>query len=180
MTTKHFSEADLLETYYLQPGESMPVMMHLADCRDCAARYEKLEQKLRGHACSTSASDRERPETFWKRQRISITRSIEKQNHRHATIARTLRVAAAALLAFVLGGALVYKSLQRELPKQPVAAPQVASTAQGSVPEATPKPNDDTLDHDAWQSDELREFHSVVEWESWVPDAKARKGASSL
>src|SRR6266487_4432284 len=43
----HFSEADLLETYYLQPGESMPVMMHLAVCDECAAKYERLERKLR-------------------------------------------------------------------------------------------------------------------------------------
>ena len=45
--SKHFSEAELLETYYTQPGESMPVMMHLASCSDCAARYERLERKLR-------------------------------------------------------------------------------------------------------------------------------------
>ena len=44
---KHYSEADLLETYYTQPGESMPVMMHLAGCHDCAARYQRLAQKLR-------------------------------------------------------------------------------------------------------------------------------------
>ena len=26
---KHYSEADLLETYYTQPGQSMPVMMRI-------------------------------------------------------------------------------------------------------------------------------------------------------
>src|SRR5213082_3253280 len=55
MTMKtHYTEADLLETYYLQPGESMPVMMHLAQCSECSVRYEKLERKLREVAsCET-------------------------------------------------------------------------------------------------------------------------------
>ena len=44
---KHFSEADLLETYYTEPGQSMPVMMHLAECKECAARYARLDRKLR-------------------------------------------------------------------------------------------------------------------------------------
>ena len=43
----HFSEADLLETYYTRPGESMPVMMHLANCSECAERYERLDKKMR-------------------------------------------------------------------------------------------------------------------------------------
>ena len=57
--TKHYSEADLLETYYMQPGQSLPVMMHLAECNDCAARYERLEHKLREAAsCHTTTSRR--------------------------------------------------------------------------------------------------------------------------
>ena len=66
----HYSEADLLETYYMQPGASMPVMMHLADCSDCAARYERLEKKVRG--LSACAHD-DKPETFWARQRLMIS-----------------------------------------------------------------------------------------------------------
>jgi hypothetical protein len=34
--------------------------------------------------------------------------------------------------------------------------------------------------HDAWQSDELKDFHNVVEWESWVPDNKTSSQGSSL
>ena len=50
----HFTEADLLETYYMEPGASMPIMMHLAKCTDCAARYERLDRKLREAAvCHT-------------------------------------------------------------------------------------------------------------------------------
>lgn len=52
----HFTEADLLETYYTAPGESLPVMMHLADCESCAATYDKLQKKMGfarecAHAC---------------------------------------------------------------------------------------------------------------------------------
>src|SRR5664279_1713423 len=105
---KHYSEADLLETYYTQPGESMPVMMHLASCRDCAARYERLEQKLRQAAsCNT-----DKPATFWTRQRLQIMRRVDTQHAHAATAARTLRVAAAAILAFFLGGAVVYETIQ--------------------------------------------------------------------
>ena len=171
MTTKHFTEAELLETYYLQPGESMPVMMHLADCRDCAARYERLERKLR----ESASCERERPETFWKRQRIAITRTIAAQNQQHAAKTRTFRVAAAAMLAFFLGGAVVYKSLQPQ-----IAHPAQTMTANATVT-APPPAHDDVLEHDPWQSDELRDFHNVVQWESWVADSKtSKKGSSSL
>src|SRR5260370_20835893 len=105
---KHFNEAELLETYYTQPGESMPVMMHLANCNECAARYERLEQKLRQAAsCNT-----DKPDTFWARQRLQIMRRVNAQQVNAATAARTLRVAAAAILAFFLGGALVYETIQ--------------------------------------------------------------------
>jgi hypothetical protein len=55
---QHYSEADLLETWYTAPGESMPVMMHLADCPECAERWERLDLKIR----SLAACPEERPE----------------------------------------------------------------------------------------------------------------------
>lgn len=156
----HFSEADLLETYYTQPGESMPVMMHLAKCSECAARYERLDRKMR----ETASCHMEKPDTFWSRQRISIQRRIAGQGAQKASIARTLRIAAALALAFFLGGAVVYKSVEPEIhtPPAPVASYQSPVTSHQL------KRNDDLLLHDAWQSDELKEFHSVVQWESWV------------
>jgi hypothetical protein len=45
---RHYTEADLLETWYMKPGEAMPVMMHLAECADCASRWETINRKLRG------------------------------------------------------------------------------------------------------------------------------------
>jgi len=156
---QHYSEADLLETYYAQPGASMPVMMHLADCAECAARYERLEQKIRGLA----ACEHDKPETFWSRQRISIMRRIEAR--RSLSLARIMRVAAAAVFVLALGGFITWrvKNQAVESPNHRVAATQ---TAQATVP------LDDwetrRLDDSPWQSDELNEFHSMVAWESWV------------
>ena len=167
---KHFSEADLLETYYMQPGESMPVMMHLAACSECAARYERLERKLReAAACHT-----EKPDTFWTRQRLQIMRRIDAQQRACASARRTLRVAAAAILAFFLGGAVVYETRQaRRISRRR------SSTAAPVAAQPAPAPSAADI-HDAWQSEELKDFHNVVEWESWVPDSKTTPRGSSL
>ena len=163
--TKHFSEAELLETHYTQPGDSMPVMMHLASCADCAAKYERLEKKLRGLASCAP----EKPQTFWTRQRLSIVRGIDARRGQLDTAARTWRVAAALVLAFMLGGMVVYKSVEPGL-KAPVVVVQKA------VPVAA-KPAEEPA-HDAWQADELREFHGMVEWESWVDSNNVNDGSS--
>ena len=87
MMKTHYSEADLLETHYMQPGESMPVMMHLASCELCAARYNALERKLRASAsCGT-----EKHETFWTRQRMLIQRRIADGRERAASRAQVSR-----------------------------------------------------------------------------------------
>ena len=176
--TKHFSEAELLETYYTQPGESMPVMMHLANCQECAARYERLEKKLRQAAsCST-----EKPATFWTRQRLQIMRRVGTQQAHASLAARTLRVAAAAILAFLLGGAVVYEAIQpAPQPAHPTALSTPMSSRVAAPVNPTPSATTDSDAHDAWQSDELKDFHNVVEWEAWVPDGKAAaNGGKSL
>lgn len=160
----HFSEADLLETYYMQPGESMPVMMHLAACTDCAARYERLERKLR----EAAACPIEKPETFWSRQRLSIMRSIAAQPARFARVAAFGRIAATAALAFVLGGAVVYHEVNR---------PGTIAVIQ---PEINPTIEDMHAPINPWQSEELQQFHDVVQWESWVGDTPANGGDDSL
>ena len=95
---------------------------------------------------------------------MSIQRRIAGQRAQKMSIARTLRIAAALALAFFLGGAVVYKSVEPEIQTPP---PSVARS-QMPVPSHELKRNDDLLLHDAWQSDELKDFHSVVQWESWV------------
>ena len=151
----HYTEADLLETYYTQPGESMPVMMHLANCSECAAKYEKLERKLRDlGSCDTL----DRPDTFWTRQRHLIMRGIAAQKHETRHVVRTLRVAAAAAFAFFMGGAVMYEAMkpapQPELLK-PIHRAHIVAPASD----------------DPWDSAQLKSLHSVVQWEAWVESA---------
>ncbi len=165
--TKHFSEADLLETYYMQPDEAAPVIAHVNNCNECQDRYRRLAQKLR----DVAACPAEKPATFWTRQRLMIMRTIENARRQSERTARTLRIAAAAVLAFFLGGAVVYKSVEPSL-----KSPAVVMSQQTAAPAASS--DDLQLPRDPWQSDELKDFGTVVQWESWVADAK--KGASSL
>ena len=161
---KHSSEADLLETYYMQPDEASSIIAHVNDCHECQERYRRLAQKLRDIA----ACPPEKPATFWTRQRLMIMRAVDNVRLHSERAARVGRMAAAAMLAFLLGGVVVYKTVQ---PKAPV----VVVTQQTAAPVA---PSDDLqVPRDPWQSDELKDFGTVVQWESWV-DAKG--GRSSL
>jgi len=153
----HYSEADLLETYYMQPGESMPVMLHLATCADCAAKYERLERKLR----EVAACNTEKPDTFWMRQRHLIMRGIGARQDNLRRAIRTARIAAAAAFAFFLGGAVMYESVKPAL--TPAPAPVRRTTLRPMAK------SEDQVSRDPWESDELKDFHSVVQWESWVP-----------
>ncbi|HUR82926.1 MAG TPA: hypothetical protein VM733_19350 [Thermoanaerobaculia bacterium] len=155
----HFSEADLLETYYTRPGQSLPVMMHLADCAECAARYERLESKMRG--LSSCHRDDEKPETFWARQRISVMRKIDRRRERSAAIARVTRVAAAAMLVMVLSGLLMWKRADA-----PATRPVVNVVQTAAIDDAAAQRNLD--DSNPWQSEELKDYSSMVDWESWV------------
>ena len=156
-TTKHYSEAELLETYYMQPGQSAPVMLHLAACDQCIDRYNRLERKLRDAANSCPT----KPATFWSFQRGSIMRRVGKVHAPAARAPRAMRVAAAAVLSFFLGGALVYETT-RPAAKAIVQPPAVTATAPATAAVAP-----ESTSIDPWQSEELKDFHSVVEWESW-------------
>ncbi len=163
MMKTHFSEADLLDTYYMQPGESASVMLHLAGCTDCMNRYARLERKLREAAACPS----QKPDTFWSRQRLSIIRRIAARP-RALRVGSAARVAAAALLAFVMGGAVVY----HEVKPAPATAPAVVAKAP-TVDEMHGPIN-------PWESDELKQYHDVVQWESWVAETTENGGDNSL
>lgn len=179
---RHYSEVDLLETYYTQPGESMPVMMHLSECQECAARYDKLEKKLRTAAGSCHVESK--PETFWARQRIAITRRIGQTVEAGIRARRFSRIAAAAVLSFLLGGAVVYETSVAPI-EQRIAVPPAVRPAAGLQP-AVAASKDKLADElqlvrDPWQSDELSDFHNVVSWESWVAESSVdRADGSSL
>jgi anti-sigma factor RsiW len=149
---QHFSEADLLETYYMRPGESMPVMMHLADCDECAARYERLAGKLQS---LRSCAHDEKPETFWARQRLSVMRRIDARRS-----PRVRQYAAAAALVVALGGLATWQSIDKPTPEGVIATPAVSAPLDTAA--AT------TLDESPWASEELDDYSSIVAWESWV------------
>jgi predicted anti-sigma-YlaC factor YlaD len=162
---KHYSEADLLETYYMQPDEASPIVAHVNDCSECQDRYRRLAQKLRDMA----ACPADKPATFWTRQRLMIMRAVDNARDQSQRGARLGRVAAAAMLAFVLGAAVVYKSVEPSLKK-----PAVVVSLQTAAPATST--DDLQVPRDPWQSDELKDFGTVVEWESWVADSS--KGSS--
>lgn len=166
---KHYSEADLLETYYTQPGQSMPVMMHLADCEECASLYEKLQRKLRALA----SCQHDRPDTFWARQRLSVMRRIEQRQSGTASFARSARVAAAAVLVLAIGGVVTWRETRTEVAPAPVAVVATVSTVAPAAEAASEAATD------PWQSDELKDFQSMVAWESWV-EPGATAGDQSL
>lgn len=168
---QHFTEADLLETHYMQPGESMPVMMHLADCAECAARYERLDRKLR--SLSACAHD-EKPESFWARQRMLVMRKIDAQRARTSSFARVSRIAAAAALVMVLGGGIVTWREGSEVQRLNGSKPQPTQTVALDNP-TTGQLDNPTTSTDPWQSEELNEFQSVVAWESWVEPSNGEK-----
>ena len=104
-----------------------------------------------------------KPATFWAFQRGSIMRRVEGARRGSGRTPRTWRVAAAAVLAFFLGGAVVYETVK------PVPVRREVPAIQAHL-EGTPE-----LTIDPWQNDELKDFHAVVEWESWVPENKGKK-----
>lgn len=157
----HFSEADLLETYYTQPGDSLPVMMHLADCAECAARYERLEAKMRG---LRSCHHQEKPETFWVRQRMSIMRRVGQERQRRVSYARVMRIAAAAIVV-LLFGVLAWQRV--DTPKV-VAVTQTTAAVAPVVEDTAARPAVDSSD--PWQSEELSDYSAMVDWESWVEE----------
>jgi hypothetical protein len=152
----HYTEADLLETYYMQPDEASDIIAHVNGCNECQNRYRRLAEKLRDMAACPS----EKPATFWSRQRMLITRAVDNARHQSQATVRGGRIAAAAMLAFVLGGAVVYKTIPRQKP------PVIVNGAQQNM--AAPEADDDLdVPRDPWQSDELKDFGTVVAWESW-------------
>lgn len=160
-TDKHYSEADLLETHYMQPGEAAPVMRHLASCDECIDRYNRLERKLRDAASSAACPTK--PATFWSFQRGSILRRVDTARRNTVRAPRMMRVAAAAVLSFFLGGALVYETTRPA--GKAIAPPPPAAAVAVTAPEET------TID--PWQSEELKDFHNVVQWESWVSEGNS-------
>jgi predicted anti-sigma-YlaC factor YlaD len=166
MTTNHYNEADLLETYYMTPDQASPLIAHVNECDECRQRYQRLARKLREMA----ACPAEKPSTFWTRQRLMIMRAVESARGRSHRTAHIARIAAAAVLVFALGGVTVYETVPKEPPA--VVAQQTAAPVTAS--------DDLQVPRDPWDSDELKDFGAVVQWQSWVTQSNSTAGGSSL
>jgi hypothetical protein len=171
---EHYSEVDLLETYYTDAESAGIVGLHVSGCERCTMTLARLRIKMMTPAPASCSADA-KPEPFWDRQRSAIMSSISSRNARSLQTHRFSRIAAAAALSFLLGGAVVYEA---RLPhRQP-------GTTQASAPSvAAPELSEDrtgdelTAPADPWQSDELRDFQNVVSWQSWVAENDAGRGA---
>lgn len=166
MRTNHFSEADLLETYYMTPDQASPLIAHVNECAECQERYQRLARKLR----EIAACPAEKPATFWTRQRLMIMRAVEQTRGRSHRAPRIARAAAAAVLVFVLGGVTVYETAPRKT--EVIVAPQQTTASATS--------DDLQIPHDPWQSDELKDFGAVVQWQSWVAQTNQTNGENTL
>jgi hypothetical protein len=171
---EHYSEVDLLETYYTDAESAGIVGLHVSGCERCTMTLARLRIKMMTPAPAACAADA-KPEAFWERQRSAIMNTVGARSARSFQTHRFSRIAAAAALSFLLGGAVVYETtlphrLQR--PPQPsvqvLAAPEISEDRTG---------DELTAPADPWQSDELSDFHNVVSWQSWVAESDARRGA---
>ena len=167
---RHLDDAALLEAWYLDDAQGDDAI-HLASCPRCQSHLAEVVSIVR----EERGEGNEHPESFWQRQRISIMRRIAAGERQRPAYRRVLNVAAAAAFAFTLGGLVLFRSATPDEPKPaPVTQSVTASTAVAETPAL-----DLDVPRDPWESDELKSFGSVVEWESWVEKTPA-KGEQSL
>ncbi|HVT01784.1 MAG TPA: hypothetical protein VHL58_00240 [Thermoanaerobaculia bacterium] len=171
---KHYSEVDLLEHYYL-PSSDTAVSEHVAGCPDCLGRFKRLQLKLQAGRKESCSSIERKPATFWKRQQIAIKRKIDAvQPQRRMDVPRLS--AAAALVVLLAGGVWMQERSATSSVKTASVKPAVVRSVTTS---ATSETLGETRSEDPWASDELKDFHSVVQWESWEdPSTGSRKGTS--
>jgi len=167
---KHYTEADLLELHY--GGERDSAAQHLSECSECTGKFVSVKLKLlraRSEACGNTES---KPTTFWSRQRVAITRAIDAKHTAPARRLRTVpRFAFVAMLIAVLSLGVLTVSNRTE---QSSSVQTVVSNTspdsgdpQGALPDAELVAAL-TSTVDPWETDELRGYREVVEWESWI------------
>jgi len=170
--TKHYGTGELLAHAYLPEDDS--VSRHLAVCDECRTRFTAVRAELDRHASEPVGS--EKPETFWKRQELGVMRAIEKRGTRMPGV--PAQIAAAAALLFIVTAFLAGRgSVSSVSPTASVVTATVASTATTST--AAAQENGLTTNQittDPWQSEQLQEFQSVVDWETWVEADRKKRG----
>lgn len=161
---RHFEDGELLAAVLSTDDESGVAATHLRDCADCRARHAHVREALRDSLPAPVAQ----PDTFWRRQQLQIERRVSREGRGAMHPGRVLSVAAAAILAFVLSAVGIYRSFQQPAPAATTQTASIATVQNTST--ATAATHEELLQssQDPWASDELKGYHSVVEWESWV------------
>ena len=184
----HLDEASLLEKHYL-PDAGSDGDAHLADCAECRTRYEAMGEGIDASVSQHAALVDRKPETFWARQRIAISRRIESGEEipeRISWSARSLLAAAAVLVVVVAGTAIIYRNAVEMAPTPGgiEQSPVLASNGEldlydDDADELSVALFEDAPSHDPWSSEEISDFHQVVEWESWLADDITDFGGTS-
>ncbi len=184
----HLDEASLLEKHYL-PDAQPDVDEHLAGCAECRARYEAMREGIEESVSEHAAIVDRKLETFWSRQRLAISRRIEsgeEMPRRSIWSARSMLAAAAVLVLVVAGTAIIYRNAV-ELAPTPggsTRTPVLVSNGEldlydDDADELSVALFSDVPSHDPWSSEEISDFHQVVEWESWLADDLTDFGGTS-
>lgn len=169
----HYTSGELLIHAYLPEDAAMTA--HLAACDSCARRFAELRAGLHEHASASDAP--ELPETFWKRQELAVMRAVETRSRRMPGIGTQL--AAAAALVLVVTSFIIGRGSVTNVTGTPVATVTSTVAANTTSPAATGQENGLTsgqITTDPWQSDQLQDFQSVVDWENWVEDDGKNRG----
>ena len=166
---KHFDAVEILELHYAGDA-SDETREHLAECDRCTRLLREMSEELSRDSVELQSGVNALPETFWKRQQLSIQRAIDakKVERKHAA----WRYAAAAALTAILSGSLFFQ-LQREQVKVAATDPVQTATLATNVASES-----ETVPSDPWKSEELSGYHDLVDWESWSDTTNAPKGQS--
>jgi len=158
-------------------------MMHVAECPDLhfRARTAREQAPRRGRIVQhqeRAASPRPRflsaPAAFHfhasRFRSEALGRLPEPVVREEGMRARGFAVAAA--LSVLLGR----RGLRALVPAVPVARPETrqAAVSRFSIAAAAENDMDESVLHDAWQSEELSDFHDVVKWETWIDESSAK------
>lgn len=160
---KHLEGADLVELALLDVPEDVR-RQHLQRCSSCTLRFTEVRTELADDRAMHHEEVAALPATFWTRQRMAVSRTVRRRL-RNAVIARL--VAAAAVILLIAAGALFNRPPDAVVVES--TSPVVSEIAEVPPPE---------ISSDPWESEELSDYQTLVDWESWaVEESKGRSNS---
>src|SRR5688500_10807657 len=95
---KHYDEIELLELEYLPAAQSAEAQAHVATCLICAARRKTVAETMQQSRKALDDVVASKPDTFWKRQQLAVSRAALAEKHQRHQSAPRLAAAAAILM----------------------------------------------------------------------------------